>query len=66
MTGTPTPRQRKDRDLLRAAGEHLGALAEQAKERVDLDWGRWGHQRRFDDYQRLAKASQAVLQIAND
>lgn len=69
MTDQTTERRAIDRDLLRRAGEHLGTLAEQAKETRDVYWGRRGasvtaksfHNR----FAKLSKLSQEVLEIAN-
>lgn len=58
-------RRLPDRELLRAAGEHLGALAEQAKELMELAPFKLGHHKRYDRYAKLARVSREVLEIAN-
>jgi hypothetical protein len=63
----PTP---LDRDLLRQSGEHLGTLAERAKERLDLNV-RFARRRNpsskraYEQYAKLARLSREVLEIAN-
>lgn len=58
-----TPIRQLDRDLLRRAGEHLGALAQEAHDRMILKRGY-----RTMEYQvwvKLDRASREVLEIAN-
>lgn len=61
-----------DRELLRRAGEHLGTLAEQARESRDMivrsaRRSQWiQRERRADDeFRRLDRLSREVLEIAN-
>jgi len=58
--------QSLNRELLRQAGEHLGALAQHAKEAWELNHYRdkdW--QRKFDRYARLDKLSRDLLEVAH-
>ena len=55
-----------DRVLLREAGEHLGALAEQAKETYDMSTSASGVKiRQWDRYAKLSRVAREVLEIAN-
>lgn len=61
------PTTPKDRELLRAAGEHLGTLAEREYERWQL-CGPWKDRRAKEYWNRYAKLhllSRQVLEIAN-
>ena len=64
----PIPDRVLNRVLLREAGEHLGTLAEQAKERFDLMWAgvhQHARQKAYNEYARLARLSKDVLEVAN-
>ena len=61
MRAAPAPLL--DRDLLRSAGEHLGTLAEDARERWEMSSPRFVIHRKglYDRYARLARLSREVL-----
>lgn len=58
-----------DKDLLRAAGEHLGTLAERAKEQMELHertsmWNNSAFARdAYHRYARLSRLSREVLEL---
>lgn len=63
------PRARTiDREMLRSAGEHLGMLAEQAKDSYELvaSGGQWGRARReaYARFTKLSRLSREVLEVA--
>lgn len=64
------PRPQIDRELLRTAAEHVGALAERAKEQHELYNGRrgasWTANQFYKRYARLYSVAQGLLEIANE
>jgi hypothetical protein len=61
-----TQRRELNRDLLRAAGEHLGALAQRQREACDVEpYRRAGWQKEWDRYAKLERLSREVLEVAN-
>jgi hypothetical protein len=61
-TPTRTPVVALDYDLLRRAGEHLGTLAERAREQHDLVTRH--SPKLWDRYARLSRLSREVLEVA--
>jgi len=55
----------EDREVLRTAGERLGTLAEQAKERWDVQKHPREKSRAWERYLHLSSLSKDVLRIAN-
>lgn len=62
----PETKRALNRVLLREAGEHLGTLAEQAKETYDMSTAGGAVKiRQWNRYARLKKCADQVLEIAN-
>jgi len=56
----------KDRDLLRAAGEHVGRLAEEERTQIELRTrGRRVSNSHWERYSKLARMSREILELAN-
>lgn len=61
-----TPRA-LDRQLLRAAGEHLGTLAEQARENLEIQTrnGRKSPSLQYARWSKLSRLAREILEVAN-